>query len=78
MRCVAVLDENNNILSAMCFDKPEFESFSPEIAMTYPIHEEGQTVIELDIPTEYAKLSAEGFFSRIQSEEKLQRLMGTE
>lgn len=74
MKCIVVLDKNEKIIGVKRFDNPKFESYELDLPRIVP--EPGQTVIELDMPREYASLPTKDFIDKVHAEsEKKLKLM---
>jgi hypothetical protein len=70
MRCHVVLDKKGQVVAAGYMEVPEPEALlEPEdypIPRAGPEAEEGQTVVELDVPGELVKMPVEDFVARLQ------------
>jgi len=66
MKCHVVLDERGEIVSAGYIDQPEFEAHELLTPRAGPVPEPGQTVVELDVPAEHARLPLPDFLERLR------------
>ena len=66
MKCHAVLDEKGQIVAAGYVELPEPEAYDYLSPRCGPMAEDGQTVVELEVPEEYAKLPLTDFIERLQ------------
>jgi len=66
MKSYAVLDKEGKIVAAGYMDWSEPEVEDAPFARAGPVAEAGQTVVELDVPDEYAKLLPADFIGRLQ------------
>lgn len=72
MRCHVVLDKKGQVVAAGYMEVPEPEALLEPEAEYYPIPragpeaEEGQTVVELDVPGELVRMPVADFVARLQ------------
>ena len=66
MRCHVVLDEKGQIVTAGYVQAPEPEAEDYPSPRAGPAVEEGQTVVELDVPGELVSLPVADLFARLQ------------
>lgn len=72
MKCHVVLDEKGQIVAAGYVEVPEPEALLEPEAEYYPIlragpvAEDGQTVVELDVPDEHVRMPVADFVARLQ------------
>ena len=74
MKYHVVFDRDGNIVSAGYQDRPEPEVYDYLTPRFGPVAEDGQTIAELEIPDEYAKLSLTDFVEQVQVDVKAKHL----
>lgn len=66
MRCHVVLDKKGQVVAAGYMEVPEPEAEDYPIPRAGPEAEEGQTVVELDVPGELVRMPVADFVARLQ------------
>ncbi len=66
MKYKVVYDKQGNIVSAGYIDRPEPEIYDSQTPRFGPVAEEGQTVSEIEVPEEMAKLSLTDFVESLR------------
>jgi hypothetical protein len=74
MKYIVHLDKDGNLISAS--HRPELESFDYLTHRGGPVPKEGESVVELDLPQDYAGTHITGVMERLQEEGrvKLQKM----
>ncbi len=70
METKVVLDEKGRIVSAIFQKRPAEAEYEKATLNMGPVTEEGQTVVELGVPDEYASLPLSRFVESVKSEVK--------
>lgn len=69
MKCHVIYDNSGKILSVGLIDWPELERAEERLTRRMgPVVEAGQTVVELHVPDEYARMPAADLTERLQAD----------